>query len=399
MTRRRVLGFAAAAAIAGLLFLVFRPSPVHVETGTVARGRLLVTVDEEGETRVRDRFVVAAPIAGRVARLVLEAGDAVRQGEVIARMHPLPLDPRSRAEAEARLEAAQAAVREADARVAQAQAAHEQAARSAARSRQLGRSGTIADEELEQAVLLETARAREREAAQFAARAAAYNLEAARAALLAPGGGGSQALVAACESGEPGCVELRSPVDGQVLRVPEKSERVVTAGTPLLELGDPAALEVVVDVLSTDAVKVRPGAAMLIEEWGGAQPLQATVRRVEPAGFTKLSALGVEEQRVNIVGDFAGTHDGLGDAYRIEARIVVDEAADALLVPSSALFRRGGQWHVFTVAGERAALRAVEIGRSNPRHAEVLSGLAEGDTVILHPSDQVADGVRIEALG
>ena len=215
---------------------------------------------------------------------------------------------------------------------------------------------------------------------------------------MAPGGDGNQALVAACESGEPGCIELRSPVAGRVLRVPEKSERVVSPGTPLLEIGDPQQLEIVVDLLSTDAVKVHPGATMLVEEWGGPEPLAARVRRVEPSGYTKLSALGVEEQRVDVVADFTGDTGGLGDGYRIEARIVVAEADDALLVPSSALFRRQGEWHVFAVAGGRAMLRPVKIGRGTPQQTEVLDGLGAGDEVVLHPSDQVADGVRVAAL-
>ncbi len=389
------MAVAAALGLGALLFLVFRTAPVRIESAAIARGRLLVTIDEEGETRVRDRFVVAAPIAGRVSRLTVEPGDAVRQGDVVARMHPLPLDPRTQAEAQARLEAAQAAVREADARVAQARAAREQAVRSASRARQLGRSGTIGQEERELVELNETARTQELEAAEFAARAAAFNLEAAGAALMAPGAEGGAALAVACDSGEPDCLELRAPVDGRVLRVPEESERVVVAGTPLLELGDPEAIEIVVDVLSTDAVQVRAGAAMLIEDWGGAEPLRARVRRVEPSGFTKLSALGVEEQRVNVVGDFDGDRGGLGDAYRVEARIVVAEVAEALLVPSSALFRRQDAWHVFTVIGGRAALRAVEIGRVNAEQAEVRAGLAVGDVVVLHPSDQVTDGARV----
>ena len=396
--RRRLPLFGALLVALGLIWLVFRPAPVRVELGRVERGKLVVTVDEEGETRVRDRFVIAAPIAGRVARLTLEAGDGVQVGSVVARMHPLPLDPRTQAEASARLDAAEAAVRGAEARVETARAAQAQAARNAARARELGRSGTIGKQEWEVAELDATTRAKELEAADFAARAALYNLEAARAALMAPGGDGSQALVAACESGEPGCIELRSPVAGRVLRVPEKSERVVTPGAPLLELGDPQALEIVVDLLSTDAVKVRPGAAMLIEEWGGAEPLRARVRRVEPSGYTKLSALGVEEQRVNVIGDFDGAVDGLGDGYRIEARIVVAEVDDALLVPSSALFRRQDAWYVFAAAGGRAVMRPVTVGRATAQVSEVLDGLAAGDAVVLHPSDQVADGVRIEAL-
>ena len=396
--RRRIGMAAAALVVLALLVFVFRPVPVRVEVGRVARGGVVVTVDEEGETRVRDRFVVAAPIAGRVARLTLQAGDAVARGAVVARMHPLPLDPRTRAEAEARIEAAQAALREADARVEQARAARQQAGRSAARARELGKMGTIGVEERELSELAETARGKEFEAAEFADRAARFSLEAARAALMAPGGDGNEGLVSACATGEPGCLELRAPVDGQVLRVPEKSERVVAAGATLVEIGDPAALEIVVDVLSTDAVKVRPGAQMLIEEWGGAEPLTARVRVVEPSGFTKISALGVEEQRVYIIGDFAAGAATLGDGFRIEARIVVAERDDALTVPTSALFRRQGEWSVFTVEAGRARRRPVQIGERNQSVAELLGGLDDGASVILHPSDQVEDGVRVVAM-
>jgi HlyD family secretion protein len=396
--RRRLGGGAVVALAVVLVWWVFRPAPVRVEIGRVERGRLVVTVDEEGETRVRDRFVIAAPIAGRLARLTFEPGDPVQEGTVVARMHPVPLDPRTRAEAVARLEAAEAALREVTAQVENARAALDQARRTANRARELGRVGTISKEEQERAELDETLRGKELEATRFAERAAAYNLEAARAALMAPGADGSRAMVAACESGEPGCIELRSPVAGRVLRVPEKSERVVTPGEPLLEIGDPTQLEIVVDLLSADAVKVHPGATMLIEEWGGPVALPARVRRVEPSGFTKVSALGVEEQRVNVIGDFTGDTDRLGDGYRIEARIVVTEADDVLLVPSSALFRRRDAWHVFAVVDGRATLRRVEIGRGTPQQTELVSGLAEGDAVILHPSDQVADGTRVEPL-
>jgi HlyD family secretion protein len=401
MVQRSARRLGAAAGVAALLFLAFltfRPAPVRVDIARVERGRMRVSVDEEGRTRVRDRFTIAAPIAGRVARIVLEAGDAVQRGSVVARMNPLPLDPRSRAEAVARLEAAEAARHEADVRVEHARAALEQAQRTAARARHLGATGTIGKEERELAELAETARQKELDAATFAAQAAAYNLEAARAALMAPGSDDSQAMVAACEAQHDGCLELRSPVDGEVLKVMEESERVVALGTPLLELGDTRALEVVVDVLSADAVRIKPGALMQIEEWGGKKPLQARVRRVEPSGFTKVSALGVEEQRVNIVGDFVTAAAPLADGYRVEARIVVWEAEDVVKVPTSALFRRGGAWNVFVVAGGRARRRTLQIGQRSPLEAQVLDGLSEGDVVIVHPSDQVDEGVRVAPL-
>jgi HlyD family secretion protein len=379
-------------------FLTFRPAPVRVDTARVERGRMRVSVDEEGRTRVRDRFTIAAPIAGRLARIVLDAGDPVQRGTVVARMQPLPLDPRSRAEAVAHLDAAEAAWHEADVRVEHARAAFNQAQRSATRARQLGAAGTIGKEERELAELAETARQKELDAATFAAQAAAYNLEAARAALMAPDNQDNQAMVAACETQPRGCLELRSPVDGQVLKVMEESERVVALGTPLLELGDTHALEVVVDVLSADAVQIKPGALMQIEEWGGKQPLQAHVRLVEPSAFTKVSALGVEEQRVNVVGDFVTAPAPLADGYRVEARIVVWEAEDVVKVPTSALFRRDGAWNVFVVDGGRARRRTLHTGRRSALEAQVLDGLNEGDVVIVHPSDQVDEGVRVAPL-
>jgi HlyD family secretion protein len=395
---RRLGTVAAIAVVLGLGFLVLRPAPVRVDVATVERGPMRVTVDEEGRTRVRDRFTIAAPIAGRLARITLDAGDAVQRGSVVARMRPLPLDPRTRAEAAARLEATEAARQEADARVDHARAALEQAQRTANRARQLGAAGTIGKEERELAETAETTRQKELDAAAFAATAAAYNLEAARAALMAPGSDDNQAMVAACEAEHDGCLELRSPISGQVLRVMEESERVVAVGTPLLELGDAQALEVVVDVLSADAVKVKPGALMLIEEWGGAHALQARVRLVEPSGFTKVSALGVEEQRVNIVGDFVEPAAPLADGYRVEARIVVWEGDDVVKVPASALFRRGSAWNVFVVDGGRARRRAVKLGQRSAMEAQVLDGLNAGDLVIVHPSDQVDEGVRVVPL-
>jgi HlyD family secretion protein len=396
LTRRRTLLLAAGLALALVPWWLLRPPPVAVELGEVTRGPLELTVDEEGETRVRQRFVVAAPATGRLLRIGLDEGDAVEVGEIVARIVPAPLDPRDRTAAEARLEAAEADQHAAAARAALAAAALAQAQRDLERSERLREAGARSDEELERARLARTRAQRELEAARFAAVAADHAVEAARAVLMSartprPAAGGEDCLT-------PGnCIEVRAPIAGRVLRVQEESERIVPAGTPLVEVGDPAAIEIVVDVLSADAVRIEPGADLWVEDWGGDTPLRATVRRVEPAGFTKISALGVEEQRVNVIADFEEPPDGLGDGYRIEARIVVWRAADVLRVPSSALFRRGEGWAVFRAEGGVARRREVEVGVRGPFAAEVKAGLAEGERVVLHPSDRLADGVRVRA--
>lgn len=396
--RRRFVLFLAASAIALLLYLVFRPVAVRVDLATVERGPLVVTVDEEGRTRVRERFLITAPVAGRVERRLLKAGDAVEIGSVVARLYPLPLDARTRAAAEARLAAAEAAQRASDARVEEARATLEQAQRTGQRARSLGVKGTISKEEHEQAELAEITARKDMEAAEFSARAAAFEAEAARATLLSPGYETTQELVARCETGEPGCLELRSPIRGLVLRVPEDSERVVADGTPLIELGDPHVLEIVVDLLSSDAVKVSTGAPMTVEGWGGDYPLRARVRVVEPSGFTKLSALGVEEQRVNVVADFEESAEGLGDNFRVDVRIIVWKGEDVLKVPSSALFRHGSDWNVFVVRDGRAHRQRVDAGRRSALEVQVLNGLEAGATVVLHPSDRIQEGSRVQPL-
>lgn len=388
-SQRRIVMFALFLLAAGGLYLWLRPAPVPVETATVQRGALEVTVDEEGETRVRERYTVAAPVTGRLVRVTLDAGDPVEAGQVVAEIVPQALDPRFLAEARARQQAALAQTREADARVAQAEAALAQARRTADRARRLARNKTISAEELEVTTLEETTRTREFEAAQFAARTAAHNLEAAEAALLASGD----------DSSDNPRVSVAAPVRGTVLRIFEESARVVPVGSPILEVGDPQDLEIVIDVLSTDAVRITPGASVRLEDWGGEQPLQARVRRIEPSGFTKVSALGVEEQRVNVIADFVDAPANLGDGYRLEARIVTWSGKDVLTVPAGALFRTGDTWRVFIADGKRARLRDVRIGHRNALAAEVLDGLVEGDRVIVHPSDLVADGVQIDGSG
>jgi HlyD family secretion protein len=319
---------------------------------------------------------------------------------VVARIAPAPLDPRDLAGAQARLEAAEATQHAADARVRRAGAALEQARRDARRAEQLHRAGTLATDAREQAKLAETSAVQELDAARFAAEAADHEVEAARAVLLAssapvaPPPASGDALP--CAGAGP-CLEVRTPSAGHVLRVFEESERIVAAGTPLLEVGDPASLEIVVDILSADAVRVQPGARFLIEDWGGPGTLEARVRRVEPSAFTKISALGVEEQRVNVIADLVAPEPRLGDRYRVEARIVVWEGANVVKVPASALFRSSEGWSVFVVDAGVARRREVQIGHQGDFDAEVTKGLAPGETVILHPSDRIGDGTRVAA--
>jgi HlyD family secretion protein len=324
-----------------------------------------VTVDEEGKTRVMERYLVSAPLSGRLRRIDLEPGDPVRAGQtVLASIDPADpalLDVRSRAEGEARVQAAEAARRLASADLEKAKVAELQAASA------------------RQSV----------EAAASALQVAEFELEMARAALLhTQQAGASRSFI------------VRSPIDGAVLRVFQESGGVVAAGTPLLEVADPRRLEIIVDLLSADAVKVQPGIEVVVENWGGEKALRARVRRVEPSGFTKVSALGVEEQRVNVVIDLVdppGTWGSLGDGYRVETRIVIWEKEDAIKVPASAVFSRGEGFSVFVVSGGRARLRPVQIGKRNGLEAEAVDGLLENETVVLHPSDKVADGVKVAA--
>ena len=377
--------------VAVLLLASLRPATVTVDAGRVARGALRVTVDEEGETRVRRRFLVSAPVAGRVGRIDLEPGDPVRRGQtLLATFYPAdatPLDPRSRAEAEATVRATRAALDSARAERERARTAWQLATAELQRARELARDELLPPSEMDAREAAALAGEEAFRSAEFAAAAAEHRLQLAEARLAPVGTGpGARAL------------ELRAPVDGEVLRRLRESEAVVPAGDALLELGDPSAVEIVSDLLSTDAVKVRPGQAALLEHWGGEGTLRARVRRVEPSGFMKISALGVEEQRVNVVLDFeepAEARRPLGDGYRVEVRIVVSEAASALKVPNSALFRRGEQWSAFVVEGGRARLRLLELGRRNGTEAEVLKGLAEGAQVVLHPGDRVTDGTRV----
>lgn len=362
-----------------LVLWALRSAPTMVDVGVVTRGPLIGTVDEEGVTRVRDRFVVAAPVSGRLRRITVQAGDSLAAGAAVASLEPSPLDPRTRSELAARLEAALDGERVARAASTQAREALDQAVREHARVEALFRQNVIAPELRERAALAETSRRRELEAADFRSQAAAHDTEQARAAATAIGGR----------------VTVRSPVEGRVLRVVEPSERVVAAGTPLLEVGDPRHLEIVADVLSTDAVRIAPGDTMRVVGWGGPDSLVAILDRVEPSGFTKVSALGVEEQRVNVVGTLVAPPAALGDRYRADVQIALWRTAAAVRVPRSALFRAADTWRIFVVQAGRARERVVVIGRQASDLAEVVDGLAPGDQVILHPDERIVDGTRI----
>lgn len=390
---RRALIALAVLAVVGLIVVAWIPNPVEVEVAEVSRGPLVVTVNEDGRTRVKDRYTVSAPINGNLARLELDAGDIIEEEQVLARLVPLPpplLDSRTRAEAKARVDAANAARRQAQAAVNRARYQRDFAKQESERALAVVQQGGLARSDADRAVSTYQSSQEELSSANFGARVAEHQHTLAQTALMQLSGQG--------EEGEQ--LEIVSPVAGQVLKVFLKSEGVVQGGTQILEVGDPAALEVVVDVLSQDATRIPRGAPATIERWGGKNPLRGHVRVVEPSAFTKLSALGVEEQRVNVILDMDDAREAwasLGDGYRVEARISVWEGEDVLRVPASAVFRSGEAWATFVVEEGTAVVRAVELGETNGLETEVLSGLDEGETVIAYPSDSVRDGVAVKA--
>lgn len=392
---KRLLWLALAAGGIAILIGAFRPRPVSVDVVTVTRGPLCVTVDKDGKTRIRERYVVAAPLAGQLLRVELKPGAMVEAGQTLVAaiepQHTTLLDDRARAQAEARVKSAEAGRKQALANEERARASHDLTVTDLSRMRILRIQGSASSQELDTAVQKERSAAEERKAAGFAVRIAEFELEQAQAALLQtrPRSPGDQEAIR---------FEIRSPISGRVLRVFQESATAVTPGTKLVELGDPANLEVEVDVLSADAVKIAPGAPVLLEHWGGDAPLHGRVRQVEPQAFTKVSALGVEEQRVWVIVALDDPHDrwqSLGDSYRVEARIVIWESADVCKVASGALFRLGSDWAVFRVIDGRAIRTPVRVGRNNGLEAEIQEGLAEADAVVLHPSDKITDGVAV----
>jgi HlyD family secretion protein len=386
--------------VGGVALLWARPRREPAEVSAVRRGPLRVTLDGEGKTRVRERYTIAAPVGGRMTRVVLHPGDRVDEHVVLTRIDPVlpaPLDARTRAEAEARVKAAEASLARSQAQLEAARAGAEFAGREFLRQKQLVDNKAGTDVALDQAAIERERRDREADAARLAMRADRFQLESAQAALL---GVGDRRI------GGLGVV-VRAPLPSTVLRVLRESEGPVASGTPLLEVGDLATLEMVVDLVSTDAVQVEPDLPAAIEQWGGGAALSARVRRVEPSAFTKVSALGVEEQRVNVVLDFdsppaspgAGDREALpalGDGYQAAVRVIVWQSPGVLKVPMGALFRRGDSWAVFVVDRDRARLRTVGIGHHDGVEAEVLSGVAEGERVVVHPGDKIADGVALQ---
>ena len=372
--------------------LALWPGVIGVDTATVTRAPLVVTVDAEGRTRVRDRFVVSAPVGGRVLRIDLEPGDRVERGDIVARVDagaaPL-LDVRTRSEAEAAVDAARAAVGAARAERERASASLAHAEQELERAHRMTAAGALAAQDRD-------ARQAEERMARETLAITSYALDAAAAELLRA----EARLVPRAAANRP-VVAVRAPAAGVILRRLHESEAVVPVGAPLVEIGEPARLEIVSDLLSTDATRIRVGARAVVDQGSYAEALAAVVRRIEPSGFTKVSALGVEEQRVNVILDLveAGDEDPvLGDAYRVDVRIVVWEAADVVQVPTAALFRHGAGWAVYEIRDRRARLTPVEIGRQTGRDAEVAAGLSEGATVVVHPPDSLADRARVTAL-
>jgi HlyD family secretion protein len=374
-----------AAVLLAVIIWVLIPSPVEVDLQRCQKGTLLVTVDEEGETRAKDRFVVPSPVAGRLTRITLREGDLVTFYQTIAEIHPLPLGKRESVEIQARLQAAEALHQETEILIKQTQLNFERARRERQRTEQLQKNGLTTQQELEFARDAEKLRSEELDAVKLKAQAAAFDVKAIRAGLIALEEG----------KGEAKTIPVRSPVAGRVLKVMEKSEQVVSPGTPLLVLGNPSQLEVVIDLLTTEAVKVKPGNMVFLDNWGGEQPLQARVRLVEPWGFTKVSALGVEEKRVNVIADFVDPPLPLGDGFRVEARIVIWKGENVLKIPTSAMFRIGQGWAVFVNQEGRARRCEVGIGRQGALEVEIQKGLKEGEEVILHPANYIKDGIRI----
>jgi HlyD family secretion protein len=387
---RKLLIVIAVVLLGAILVVALSPKRLPVETDVVDTGAMQVTVEATGKMRVRHRYVVAAHVSGQLGRVELRPGDVVEEGKELASIKPISpplLDARTKAEAQSRVLVAEAARAEAASAVERARIARDHASRELQRTRKLVEGNVLADEALDNAQFVADSRARELVSAELALESSKRTIAAARASLMASSSTGPDARW-----------PVLSPSSGKVLRVFQESEGPVQAGTPLFEMGDPTDLELVAELLTLDAVRVRGGAPVLVDQYGGTQPLQGVVRLVEPSAFTKVSALGVEEQRVNVIVDPAapGEWKALADGFQAQARIVVWEAASVTRIPTSALFRSGGVWSAFVVSDGRARSRVFELGQRNELHAEVLGGVAVGDRVVVFPSDKLTDGAKVE---
>lgn len=370
--------------VVGLIIFALLPSAITVEVATAARSELRVTVDAEGRIRYRQRYVVSMPVTATIARVDREPGDVVKAGDVIGHYTPPPLDPRQRSEAQARASATAEALREAQARVAALLPLVEQAKRKRDRLTRLLAAGAVPKDQTEMAEDAFAQLAKDLEAGRARVGMMQYELAAARVATAAPAGSS---------------VPIVAPVSGVLLRRYEDQERLLPAGTPVLEIGVSDSVDVVADVLSVDAVRIRPGMSALVEGWGGDASLHATVRRVEPAARTKVSALGIEEKRVDVVLTLDAPDVRLGDGYKADVRIILWQDPKVLTVPLSALVREGGGWGVFVVSNDKAAKRPVRIGRRGSLAAEIISGLRVGDHVVVHPPEELADGSAVKIMG
>ena len=390
---RKILPWVIAIGVIALIVNGLKAKPVIVETGEVSKGTLTVSVIEEGKTRIRHRHIVSPPIAGYLRRVELRAGAPIVRGKtVLAAIEPSTsnfLDPRSKAEAEARIQTAEANRETRQADLDRASAALDLANKQLERQEKLLKTGASAAQEYDIAESEVQVRKRERNAAEFALQASTSDIDVAKAALL-------QAQAPTADQAKP--IQILAPVDGFVLNVYEESSRPVTPGMPIMEVGDTRDLEAEIELLSSDAVGVVPGADVSIEQWGGENPLRGKVTVVEPGGFLKVSSLGVEEQRVKVRVDFLDpVPAGLtfGDRYRVEARIVTWKQDDVLQVPTGALFRRGNQWMAYVDDNGAARETKVKIGKNNGISAQVLEGLQMGEKVILHPPDSIKEGVKV----
>lgn len=379
--------------------LAFLPKPVEVETAVAVARPLTKTVQEDGKTRIREKYIISAPVAGRLSRIELDPGDPVSsEGTLLAIIQPAEpamLDARAKATAKARVEQASAALQRAKASVDQTQVQFDLAKSKLDRLKKLENSQAVSQIDLDEAQAAFLTNSHSLRTAKFDTEIAKFELEMAKAALLQF----NNEANSDSDSGHTEPFEVYAPIQGKVLRVFQESSTVMSVGTPLIEVGDPSNLEMEIDVLSTDAVRITVGAEISVEHWGGDSPLRGRVRVVEPAAFTKVSSLGVEEQRVNVIADFDEPSEkllSLGDGYRVEANIVIDQLSNALCIPNSALFRYQGEWHVFAIQNDLAKRVPVEVGLQNETLSQITRGLDTDDQVVLYPSDELEDGSKVE---